>query len=97
MLASSTWSARQYRLRYAGASEVADYLESIPVELVALDTNESRPWAPHRRQLMEALRQRPDRWELLPLEAYRHSKLRVYWLTGHAGRPPGKIRVDLRN
>jgi 4-amino-4-deoxy-L-arabinose transferase-like glycosyltransferase len=96
MLASSTWSGRQYRTRYDHPEDVGDFLESVPVGLVALDTDPTVPWRPHRQQLVEALRQRPDRWALVNLGAYPNSRLRVYRLAGHESRPAGKVRVDMR-
>ena len=97
VLASSTWSGYRYRLRFSTPADVADYLESVPVGLVAVDTDRSAPpWRAHRSQLQEALRLRPDRWQLLPLEAHRSSRLRVYRLVGHESLPVPQIGRQLR-
>jgi len=86
-LARVSWSGTYYSLKHADPAAVADYLEGIPVGLVAVDTDRAARRRPHQDQLVDALRLRSDRWQLLLLEAYRGSHLRVYRLAGHEGRP----------
>jgi 4-amino-4-deoxy-L-arabinose transferase-like glycosyltransferase len=95
-LARISWSGTRYQELFADAAGMADYLEGIPVGLVAVDTDDTVPRRhPHQDQLLEALRLRSDRWQLLPLEAYRSSRLRVYRLAGHEGRPRKEISPGL--
>jgi len=94
-LARMGWSGGQYRMLYSDPAAVADYLESIPVGLVAVDEDSAAARRPHQDQLAEALRLRSDRWRLLPLEAHRNSRLRVYRLVGHEGRPRKEIDPGL--
>jgi hypothetical protein len=97
VLATISWSGHHYRTRFDEVAGVQDYLESVPVGLVAVDTDPSRRSAPHRRQLIETLGRYPDRWQLVPLEAYRFSRLRVYRLAGHESLPPARIDVGIRS
>jgi hypothetical protein len=94
-LATSTWSGSHYRMRFSDPAQVADYLEGIPVGLVAVDSDGNAPWPPHLKQLQAALRLHSDRWQLLPLQAYGSSRLRVYRLVGHEGLPTPNIGRDL--
>jgi hypothetical protein len=45
--------------------------------------------------LVETVRQHPHRWQLVPLEAYRVSRLRVYRQVGHENLPPAKLAVGI--
>ena len=95
-LASSTWLGENYQMRFREPGAVADYLESIPVGVVAVDVGRDEPWRPHRQQLLEAILQRPDRWRPLDLPGRPRSDLNVYRLTGHEHRAAVPAPADLR-
>jgi hypothetical protein len=83
-------------MRFREPGAVADYLESIPVGVVAVDVGRDEPWRPHRQQLLEAILQRPDRWRPLDLPGRPRSDLNVYRLTGHEHRAAVPAPADLR-
>lgn len=95
-LASSTWKGTSYQTLYAGPEEVAAYLESVPVGIVALDTRPGLARPPHYGQLREALSRHPERWERLGLQGEKASGLALYNRVGHQAKPPGVIRLDMR-
>ncbi len=95
-LASSTWKGASYKALFAGPEEVAAYLESIPVGIVALDTNPRRAPPLHEYQLREVMSRHPERWERLGLRGEKSSGLALYHLVGHQSRPAGTIRLDMR-
>jgi hypothetical protein len=84
-------------MRFAHVADVEDYLESVPAGLFAVDTDATRRAAPHRRPLVESLRQHPDRWQLVPLETYAASRLHLYRQVGHENLLPAQIDVGIRS
>jgi hypothetical protein len=95
-LAHSTWKGTLYRASYAGPDEVAAYLESVPVGIVALSTRPGPAPPLHDRQLREALSRHPEHWERLGLQGEKASGLALYRLVGSKTTPAGIIRLDMR-
>jgi hypothetical protein len=101
VLARSNWTGDRYRMRFADAAQAADELEGVPVGVVVVDTAPGR-LMPHTVQLLQALRDRPDRWQpagafpARPTRGTESGQILVYRLAGHEGRPRGRIRIDMR-
>lgn len=91
-LARSTWLGENYQTKFRGPGEVAAYLESIPVSLVAVDTGVSPPLRPHLGQLLAALHQRPNYWRPVHPAGRPASNLRLYRIT--APEHPTTARVS---
>jgi len=96
-LSTSDWVGRDYRLRFATSEQVADWLEEVPVGLVAFDgaAREDQRLA-HHDQLQRALSLRPERW----VEHSRHDLVKggrvhpdalvIYRQVGCQDRPLGE-------
>lgn len=104
VLSSSGWLGEGYRLIYRTPDEVEHFLEELPVGIVVIDLSlpESQ-WMEDQRQLLQAIRAHPERWELLgsyPLvrQGVEHADaLQVYRQIDHEGRTPGTIHMPMRD
>ena len=90
-LSTSDWMGRQYRLQYETPDEVQEYLESIPVRLVVVQSLPVQTEQPHHRLLRAALARYPDRWERIPAG----QEFDLYRLRGPGREPRRKIHIDM--
>jgi hypothetical protein len=102
VLAESTWEGTHYRTLYKTPAEVMKFLDSVPVGVIVLDNTPGRKDHPHHRQLQEAIRENPSRFRLLgkyPLDGRPRipgEQVLVYQVLDTAGKPTGKIRIDMK-
>ncbi|HSW48981.1 MAG TPA: glycosyltransferase family 39 protein [Bryobacteraceae bacterium] len=101
MLAAMTWNGAAIRDRFDTAAGLQEYMESVPVSVLVVETGGSRhPWR-YERLTEEMLQQYPERWA--PIATYSGSRarsaagvqIRAYRLIGSEGRPRSPIRIDL--
>ncbi|MGI8897482.1 MAG: ArnT family glycosyltransferase [Pyrinomonadaceae bacterium] len=84
-------------------SQIMDYLDSIPVGILVMNTTPDAMSLEHHQQLMQTVKDFPERWELLGSYPGRvkggvpPSQVLVYRLVGHEGRPVNKIELDLQH
>lgn len=102
VLGKSGWFGENRQLRYGSAAEVMEFLESVPVTTVVLDST-GPPVASYHDQLQQAIRENPDRWQLVarypkrPPANAAEANLVVYRMAGQEPRPVGRIRIDLES
>jgi hypothetical protein len=64
-LATTDWDGEQYNLRYKTPAEVERALEEIPVNFVVIHTTwPAQVTSLHQQQLLDAIQQHSDSWEL---------------------------------
>ena len=100
MLADESWMGSSYRLRYSTPDAVMDYLRSVPVALLVMDSTPSRK-SPHYQLLEEMLERYANDWELVGtyprehLDPLNQGQIRVYHLIGCETNSPPNIRIDM--
>jgi hypothetical protein len=91
VLAESTWTGGRYRLRVESPAEVMALIESIPVGLIAIESDPRR-WGqlPHLRLLAATIAAHRQRFRLI------HSgPLLVYEIPGYRDRPRAPVTMYL--
>jgi len=80
VLSRSTWDGAEYELLKKTPAEVADFLDSVPIDVVVVDQEAEREVPPHQRLLLQALAARPADWRLVHVHQResRASWIRVY-------------------
>jgi hypothetical protein len=97
VLAGSNWLGDDYRLIFRSASEVRDYLRSVPVRYLVID--ESGAKKPHQRLLEEAVRSRPEEFRVrgrFPISGGRRGDVLLYEYL-QAGDRPAVISFKLNS
>ncbi|RMH04079.1 MAG: hypothetical protein D6704_11740 [Nitrospirae bacterium] len=104
VLSKSGWNKQGYRRIFSTDEQLEQFLKSIPVGVVVLDTSLTpEEQDPHHQQLVRVLEANPDLWQLIatyPLHRegkIRIKAIRVYEQRGHEKRPVSTIRVDMHN
>ena len=100
MLAFSDWIGGTYRALFHTESELAQYLDGIPVGIVVLGGDcRSRE---HGRLLSDTTLHHPEKWALCTGHARGATQLTcqndilVYRLIGHKGRSVGRIAIPMQ-
>jgi len=100
VLSRSRWDMDAYELLQHNLEEMQQYLESIPVQLVLLDTTKGTAEVPHHRMLKRLLESDPSKW--MQVGAYPAAgpnaaggRILVYQLR-NAPATRGRIEVDMR-
>jgi hypothetical protein len=97
VLARSNWWGGDYRLIFRSASELRDYLRSVPVRYLAID--ESCAKRPHQLLLEEAVRSRPEEFRVkgrFPISGGRRGDVLLYECL-QAGDRPAVINFKLNS
>ena len=69
VLSRSTWTGGDYQSFFTSTADLAAYLQSIPIGVVAIDLSAvDREWFEHMSLLCEMLAERPDTWK--PIGAF---------------------------
>jgi hypothetical protein len=91
VLASSTWTGRQYQLLFPSTQEVSSYLDAARVEIAVFEEASTQP---HVRQLIDTLRADPSRWSVSHLDGQPPGTAIFQRI---AALPPGDpvIRLDM--
>ena len=82
VLAVTDWMGYRYKPQFPGEQEMFQYLENIPVGVVAIDSAGGA--TPHGHMLLEGMRKRADHW----LQMGRYGDVELYRLRGHEGVAP---------
>ncbi len=92
-LASSTWMGGRYQARFPDAVQAGVFLESVPVDVLALAVPAKGPYNQDQAQLLELARQQPDRWE--PLDPGVPTDLLLFRRKGPKSQGAPKIEIDM--
>jgi hypothetical protein len=99
MLARMTSIGTHYQPLYGTPGELLEYLESVPVGVLVVETAAKRPRFFHEDLSLEMLRRHPDRWQWigsypkLRASSSPGVQVRAYRLVGQNGA--SRIRIDL--
>jgi multisubunit Na+/H+ antiporter MnhF subunit len=103
VLAKSKWDSSDYTPLYRTGDEVMDFLTTIPVDVVVVDTSilESSARLRQQPQLLQAIGEHPDRWTLIGSypevrgQGVQPDAIQVYRMTPDEARPRRPIRIDM--
>jgi len=103
VLATSSWSGANYRLRFKTSDQVREFLDSIPVHYVVIDDFDYRQASPptHHELLKKVMAEAPDQFSSVgtfPVEfqGRRHEgAIRVYENRHARGRLPSGLELDM--
>ena len=103
MLAKDTWGGLRYRKLFDSPTAVMDFLTSVPVGILVLDTSVTHGQVQeHHQQLQSMVHLFSDKWHLVgQYDLTRKGRfypqaIQVYELEGHQRLPPGKIEIDMK-
>ncbi len=90
VLSDAEWNGTHYRARFADAGAVEQYLESVPVALLVVDSTPGERDHLHYHQVEQMIARYPDRWQLVG----RYGRnVRMYQLLGAGPHP---THLDLK-
>lgn len=94
VLGSGNWLGRGYEPRFATVAALHEYLLSLPVAAIVIDTTaKPKHWFEHFDQLLEMVQAYPDHWrEVARIDVQRNGEvlpgaMLLYELKGHADLP----------
>lgn len=88
ILSQQDWNSRYLTMRYRSAEEIRGALDSIPVQVVLLDSANTLPYAEHVRELSKG-------WKLLERRRSGARVLEVFAIPENVGRPLRPFRMEL--
>lgn len=88
ILSQQSWNSRHLTMRYRSAEEIRAVLDSIPVQIVLLDSTNARPYAEQIRELSKG-------WSLLERRRSGARVLEVFAIPGNEGKPLRPFRMEL--
>lgn len=102
VLGTGNWLGRGYQPRFSSAQELHEYLISLPVAVLVIDTTtKPKHWFEHFDQLLEVVHSFPDSWrEVARIDVQRNEGIvpggiLLYELIDHAERPRQEITYDM--
>ena len=88
ILSQQSWNSRHLTMRYRSAEEIRTVLDSIPVQIVLLDSTNALPYAEQIRELSKG-------WSLLERRRSGARVLEVFAIPGNEGKPLRPFRMEL--